>query len=532
MPFKENTIYFVANDKLRREIEKDPVLSFNFYWIKPGTIQNAVLPPDGLFAVRHVTNPEWNENPRIIPWDAIWSKKPSGMKFYPERNRWDHPPHQMLERIHELVTSCNSKAFYYIASTHGGDFMKEYAWIFTEERITILNEDDERRETYINGKEAVLPGDVLFLALTAIGVREVPDSGWFEPHTGEFDWDEIRLMSEKAGRKADPHPFPTSIYHSAALGDYESVRKCIEAGFSPSDYDLILGEASASGNVKTVELLLDHGAKIQNGWKGALSNARNRETVELLVKHGADVNHESNPLAFVAESGNEDAVKCMIGHGAVIALEKDNELWFSACKGGIFFLLETLFPKVDPACTELFDHNGLTAAAAHNRLDAVKWLYEKGVPLQVNALIEASEEGHLETVKWLLENTSVDINGKDRYDYFPLYKTTYHDQLEVAELLLEKGADPHQLHGNYQFSILHGAAFHGSIAMMERFIEAGVPIDSMSTDNRTPLWIAIDWKNQEKTNYLIQKGASLDITNPYGETLQELAKRKKIVLGE
>ncbi|HAS42613.1 MAG TPA: hypothetical protein DCS93_19185 [Microscillaceae bacterium] len=534
MPFREYTIYFVANNQLKEELTKDPVLSYNLHWIKPETLKDATLPEDGLFAVRNIQNPEYIDDPYSIPWDAIWSKTRYKLTFpASEVPSFKQPPDRMLERIYELVSTCNSKAFYYLVEMHGGDVIHEYTWIFGQNQVMILDDEHQvsltTRKAYINGEKVVLLGDVLYLALKEIGVKTEGTSGWFEPHTGTFIWRTTRL-SPKINKEPKLPAFPTSLFRSAALGDFESVQKCIEAGISPLHYNNLLEVSSRSGNAQLVQSLLDQKVELKSKWNGPLNAAQNKETIEILLKHGAAINHESNPLAHIAQSGNEAAVRYMIERGAKLTLGERNELWFGACQGGILFLVQALFPKVDPEAEYICD-TGVTLAAANNRLNVVTWLIGQGVKLYPDTLIAAAEQGHLQTVEWLLQNTALNINAINKMGHSVLYEATQNGKIEMVNYLLDQGADQHQRLGNYEFSPIHIACFASSIPLVKRFLEAGISINCTAKDGRTPLYIAIDHQNQEMVNFLMKQGANIDQAGGYGDkNLQEMADRKQILI--
>lgn len=533
MPFSEHTIYFVANTELKKALENDPVLSYNLYWIKSGTLENVVLPGQGLFAVRNIRNPEYIDGPYGIPWDAIWSKDRYQLTFPARETHYRQPPTRMLERIYDLVSRCNSKAFYYSIEMHGGDILYEYAWIFGKDQILILDREKQtigiERKAYVNGKEENVKGDALYLALKHIGVETKATTGWFEPHTGTFAWHVARL-SPKINKTIKKPAFPTSLFRSTSLGDYASVQKCIEAGISPLHYRGLLEAGSASGNAQLVQLLLNYNIELENWWNGPLNVAQNKETIDILLAHGAEINHESNPLAYIAESGSEEAVKHLIKRGAKLTLGKKNELWFGACKGGILFLVQELFSKVDPE-TEYICDTGITLAAANGRLNVVKWLFEQKVKVYPEALIDAAKNGHLGVVEWLLKNTDLPIDVLNSHGDSALSKATWQGQITIVNFLLSQGADQHQRLGHYEFSPIHYACFAGSIPLIQRFLSAGVSVDCAANDMRTPLFIAVDHQNQEMVNFLLEQGANINQAGGYGEkTLKEMADRKKISL--
>lgn len=528
MPFSEHSIYFVANTKLKEELEKDPVLSYNLYWIKPGTIKNIELPEDGLFVVREVTEPSiFTNNPHYIPWDAIWSKKRYDIQLYrdPTETLHKHPPARMLERIYELTIQCKTKAFYYSIDMHGGDVYREHAWILAKEHTTISYEEGKERVIYINNKKEALHGDTLYLALTNIGAKKVPESGWFEPHANTSIWDAIRVSPPINKNKKLP-AFSTSLYRSVQLGDYEAVKKCLDVGISPLDYQYLLEAASASGNVQIVKEFIDRNVKVRNWWNGPLNCSKNEETIELLLKHGAEINHESNPLTYIAKSGNEKAVRYMIERGAKIQLHEENKLWFSACKGGILFLVQQLYPKVDPEY-EYID-TGITFAAENNRLNVVKWLFEKGVALHPETLVYPAKNNHIETVDWLLKHTTLDINVISKHGDSPLYAAANNDQLDMVTYLLDHGANPNEKRSLFGFSPLHAAVSSGNIEIIKELLNAGASINCKTDDGRTPFWIAVENDLQEIAEYLLDEGADPHQKGGYSYPIHEAVRNGNI----
>lgn len=532
MPFSAHTIYFVANDELREELEKDPVLNYNLFWIKPGSLGDVKLPKQGLLAVRDIRDPRNIHGPYSIPWDAIWSKQRYKLKFPKKCRRHATPPKRMLERIYELVSSCKTKAFFFSIEMHGGTTEWEQSWIFDKDHIALLdNGNKEDRKAYINAEEVCLPGDFLYLSLKQIGIK-VPKWGHFEPHTGEFNWRAISLSPEIQREPKLPE-FPSSLHRSAALGDLDAVQKCMEAGISPLKYDDILEVACASGNAQLVEMLIQHKVKVKSTdkayfWASTLNHAKNIETIDILIKHGADVNHPSNPLASIAETGQVDAVEYLLKKGAKIVLNESKDLWFAACKGGILSLVEELYPKAYPEPPHC-EGKGIRLAAENKRFELVKWLVSKGVEVDPETLNAACGAGSIEIVQWLLTNTSLDLNAMSEYGRSALTEAIRERQLEMVMYLLSQGADLHQASGYYGFSAIHDACFTGDVSIVKVLLDAGASIDCLAKDKRTPLFIAADTENQALVDFLLERGARIpDWKIEHYRTIQEVAEKKNI----
>ena len=89
------------------------------------------------------------------------------------------------------------------------------------------------------------------------------------------------------------------------------------------------------------------------------------------------------------------------------------------------------------------------------------------------ALATAARRGHTEIVRKLLQRDDVDLNSRSRFGMSALSFAAGHDHLEIAEMLLEKGAETdfsNQL-GNSPLGI---AAIWGNVRVVKLLLERGV----------------------------------------------------------
>ena len=70
-----------------------------------------------------------------------------------------------------------------------------------------------------------------------------------------------------------------------------------------------------------------------------------------------------------------------------------------ACKNGDIEVVKYLVEKGAP-----IDIGAIRSASGDCHLDIVKYLFEKGVPIDATVIRSASEDGHTEIVKYLFEN--------------------------------------------------------------------------------------------------------------------------------
>jgi beta-lactamase regulating signal transducer with metallopeptidase domain len=199
--------------------------------------------------------------------------------------------------------------------------------------------------------------------------------------------------------------------------------------------DMALLEAAERGNIKTMQRLLDAGAKAGAVLPGdgtpliAAARAGRVAALEILLEAGADVNRgvdgDGNALTMAAKGGHLAAVRLLLDHGADIDL---------GVRG---------------------DGNPLIMAAGAGQLEVVRVLVEKGadiekiVPGDENPLIHASEGGQAEGVRFLL-GKGANVNARVWSDSGPdrgrgewrtaLLMARRHGHDEVARILLEAGA--------------------------------------------------------------------------------------------
>lgn len=135
------------------------------------------------------------------------------------------------------------------------------------------------------------------------------------------------------GANIKSHSIFIGVLDSASLEIYKIV---IPRGFDPNyDPDNLVGGpliwATSSNNVPLLTYLLEYGGADPNDdlqtmryrplAKAAMAN--NVETSELLIRHGANIN-ESGALLIAAQKGHAEIVECLIRHKDVVGGERPN----------------------------------------------------------------------------------------------------------------------------------------------------------------------------------------------------------------
>jgi len=116
-------------------------------------------------------------------------------------------------------------------------------------------------------------------------------------------------------------------------------------------------------------------------------------------------------------------------------------------------------------------------------------------------IYQAANIGDLETVEKLLES-GTDVNQKNRQGYTPLMAA---GTKEIAEFLISKGASVNE-------STIFGTALHEAVnsrryEVAKVLLENGASVDAKTNVGKTPLDMAIKWK-QKKIANLLRKHAS------------------------
>jgi len=177
------------------------------------------------------------------------------------------------------------------------------------------------------------------------------------------------------------------------------------------------------------------------------------------------------------------------------------------------------------------------------------------------ALISAAAAGHIRIVEWLLKEIRADVTyqNEDNCGLTALMAACDVGAYEVAELLLQFGADPNQctfspsyllnlsegdtplliatFRGYGQLAALivqHGgnvnaanaegstplafAAYHGDVATMRLLISCGADLEAASQDGFTPLMLAARNGHSAAVGLLLRAGAPPDLRNRGGFT--------------
>jgi len=315
--------------------------------------------------------------------------------------------------------------------------------------------------------------------------------------------------------------------------------------------------AAVNGHKGLVELLLAKGAEVNakdNGGKTGLHDAAwvgHLEIVELLIGSGADLNAEDGsdraPLYRAVDKNHPKVVGLLATNGAdVNAKDKYNRT-----------SLYIAYQRGDDEIIDLLSKYGATGtlsyAAGAGDIEKVRELIEQQANVNQRdengktPLHRAASMGHIDVAELLLnKGANIDTKaGLDENGSTSLQLAADKGKLHMVKLLVAKGADVNAkiqkeghkdrtakslaLGRNYkeivEFLYAHGAdipkihlaAYRGDLEAVKSLIEGGIEVDAKDDDG-TPLHYAAMAGNEAVAQYLIDSDANTNAGNRNGWT--------------
>ncbi|WP_233419014.1 ankyrin repeat domain-containing protein [Rickettsia tamurae] len=124
----------------------------------------------------------------------------------------------------------------------------------------------------------------------------------------------------------------------------------------------------------------------------------------------------------------------------------------------------------------------------------------------------AASSGNADIVKELIEQDA-NIHEKDEQGNTALF---YASTKEIAQILLDKGADFNNVKNNYGLTPLHYAAGEGNKELLAFLLEKNIDVNIKNEQRLTPLHCAAFSKESEIIKILLQSGSEIDPVDGYG----------------
>lgn len=141
-----------------------------------------------------------------------------------------------------------------------------------------------------------------------------------------------------------------------------------------------------------------------------------------------------------------------------------------------------------------------------------------------NSIHDLARWGKLDDVKAMLDRDPSLLEKPNDLGKTPLFFAVTFDQMDVAKLLVDRGANINakDITG---LTPLHVAAFMGHKDMVVFLLEKGVPIESLDNFGDTPLHVAAYKDRPEVFELLLSRGANIAAKNNEGLLPLQLAEK-------
>jgi uncharacterized protein len=204
----------------------------------------------------------------------------------------------------------------------------------------------------------------------------------------------------------------------------------------------------------------------------------------------------------------------------------DTAALFDAIKAGEFDRVKAMV-TANPALITARARTGESAiltAVYHQQKEIANLLVARGAPLTI---FEACAAGEVERVERLLEADGLAVAAYSDDGWTPLHLAAFFGHAKIAEMLLARGADvrarSHNPTGN---TPLHAAlaANHKMVAGL--LLGADADVNAADAGGWRPLHLAAANSNLESMKLLIAQGADVNAPNGEGVTPYALAQQK------
>ncbi|XP_067936599.1 poly [ADP-ribose] polymerase tankyrase-1-like isoform X2 [Watersipora subatra] len=291
------------------------------------------------------------------------------------------------------------------------------------------------------------------------------------------------------------------LLDAAKTGDMDLVKKLVTAHIGAVNcrdldgrHSTPLHFAAGYNRLSVVQHLLDNGADVHAKDKGGLVPLHNAcsyghyEVTELLLEHGACVNvadlWKFTPLHEAAAKGKYEICKLLLKHGAdPQRRNRDGHIPLDLVKVGDIDTADLL------------------------RGDA--------------ALLEAAKKGELQRVQKLATVQNINCRDTQGRNSTPLHLAAGYNNVEVAEFLLQSGADVNAQDKGGLIP-MHNASSYGHVDIAALLIKHKTCVNAVDKWGFTPLHEAAQKGRTQLCALLLNHGADPSMKNQEGQTPHDL----------
>jgi ankyrin repeat protein len=261
-------------------------------------------------------------------------------------------------------------------------------------------------------------------------------------------------------------------------------------------------DAARDGDVDKVRQLLIAGAEMdakdERGFTPLLWAVYGGQlnVTELLIDQGADVRYE-HP-AFGAAADLSFHMECQRGYSGVTE--------YLASKGVEF----------DPNSVGPRKLNRLRVAVMLGSTDMVRWLIDRGADVNAAspqdgrvALLWAAQKGNLEIVTALIV-ARADVDAVDSSGIAPVQWAVENGHADVVESLIDAGARLDLRETTSGQGLMHRVSIYGHVDIAKLLLSRGTEVDAKDAAQKTPIYYACKYGNEQLAGLLVDKGADID----------------------
>jgi ankyrin repeat protein len=167
------------------------------------------------------------------------------------------------------------------------------------------------------------------------------------------------------------------------------------------------------------------------------------------------------------------------------------------------------------------DVSAVRAALYRGHDDIVEVLLDAEPPLDV---FDAAALGNTEVVREVLDTDAAQAEARSSEGFTPLHLAAFFGRIKVAELLLNRGADPEVTTSNtLALRPLNSAAAGGHHVIAHLLLDRGADVDVRMAGGVAPLHAAANNHDVETTRLLLERGADPNAVTDDGRTVLDLA---------
>ncbi len=294
-------------------------------------------------------------------------------------------------------------------------------------------------------------------------------------------------------------------------------------------YGIALRTASSKGYDQIVALLLEGGAKVNAGGGDALRRASangHQSIVEMLLRNSADVNAVDNDgrnaLYFACAHNHECVVRVLLEKGATVGASFQCNAFRIAMVRCHKDIAQTLIDSLFAESSGLGgDVNHAVASNGHEMATDVL-LGQSADMKDINACLHTTCAYGFDEIAQMLIERGADINAvSDNGDEDALYIASNFGHEKVVQLLLNSGADVNKAGGFYGNALAVSCAEgHGRIvqALLDTGANVNAVVEHFYIGCCCALHFACFGGNVEMVQTLLKGGADVNIVNRKGRS--------------